>query len=77
MAGKVRLTERQDDHLEILQDGNLHHVIKGGVSSHSCYRALVAKGLAEKVTQRNMYHKTKYRITPAGRALLSSGKTGG
>jgi hypothetical protein len=71
MADSVKLTGRQRDHLELLQDGDLHHVIKA-VSSHSCYGALVAKGLAEKEINRATYHTTKYRITPSGRAHLAS-----
>lgn len=74
--GKVKLTERQMDHLEILRDGELHWVRKGQ-SSRACFEVLVTKGFAEKVSEPWTYHKSKYRITPAGCALLaSSGKTG-
>lgn len=75
MPDRVKLTERQLDHLEILQDGEVHWVIKG-VTSHSSFQTLLKKGLAERVFEPWTYHKTKYRITPAGRALLASDAKG-
>jgi DNA-binding PadR family transcriptional regulator len=65
----MKLTERQADHLEILRDGELHHVVKGA-TSHSTFHGLVKKGLAERVVEPWTYHKTKYRVTAAGRAEL-------
>jgi hypothetical protein len=74
MASKVKLTNRQMDHLLHLADGEAHRPIKSA-TTRSCYLYLVRRGLA-KIEM--LQGRPRYRITAKGRRahLASSGKTG-